>query len=453
MGKPRVPRDLRDVGTIFQSKGFLSYLVGGAVRDMIMGLPLTDYDLATNAEPDDVMSMFRRVIPTGIKHGTVTVFHHGIKLEVTTFRTDGRYSDSRHPDGVAFTPSIEEDLKRRDFTINALAVNLVSGELLDLHNGRRDLKLRLIRAIGNPVERFTEDGLRLLRACRFAAQLEFEVEQETLGAMAECAANIEHVSAERIQEELVKILSAARPSIAFLVMDDGGLLRRVLPELANGKGIEQKGIHKFDVFTHSLLACDGAPRDRLDLRLAALFHDLGKPSCLAYDAQGYPTFYNHEEVSERMTRDILRRLRFSNAVEESVCRLVRNHMFHYEENWSDAAIRRFVARVGRENIEDLFLLRRADTYGAAGHFVDDRNLADFSARIHRVLDEESALTLKDLAVNGNDLHEKVGIPKGPLMGVVLEELLSSVLDDPQLNAPDRLLDIARKFYALHVKNR
>lgn len=446
-----VPRVLKEVGRVFNAHGFESYLVGGALRNRVAGLAGTDFDLATDAHPEDVIKMFKRVIPTGIKHGTVTILLRDEKLEVTTFRTDGAYSDSRHPDSVTFGRDITEDLKRRDFTMNALALNLISGELLDPHDGRADIRKRIIRAIGDPLARFSEDGLRLLRACRFAAQLEFRIEEATLEGMRQMAGRIEAVSAERIQDELVKILAARTPSQAFLLMDQTGILSFLFPELDRCKGIEQKGIHEFDVFKHSLLACDGAPADRLELRLAALFHDLGKPITYALDENGMPTFYHHEEESERLTQLILRRLRFSNAIEAKVCHLVRHHMFHYEENWSDAAVRRFLVRVGTSNVADLFLLRRADSFGAAGRYVDDRALADFSAHIHAVLETEDALTLKDLEVDGNILEKEAGIPKGPIMGKVLNELLSSVLDDPALNTRERLIEIARNFHENHLK--
>ncbi len=442
---------LKEVGHIFHENGYQAFLVGGAVRNRVAGLPDSDYDLATDALPEDVIRIFRRVIPTGIKHGTVTVFYKGSKIEVTTFRTDGKYSDSRHPDSVDFTANLEEDLKRRDFTMNALAVDLTSGVLHDPHGGLPDIKAHIIRAIGDPAARFAEDGLRLLRACRFACQLDFRIDDATLAGMQSSAHRISSVSAERIQDELVKILGSERPSVAFELMDVSGLLPLLIPELEQCKGIEQKGIHEFDVFKHSLLSCDGAPRDRLDIRLAALFHDLGKPPAYKLDENGLPTFYGHELQSENMTRQILERYRFSNAIEAKVLHLVRHHMFHYEENWSDSAVRRFLSRVGKDTIPDLFLLRRADTYGAAGRHVEDRALADFSAHIHRVLDSEDALTLRDLAVDGNVLEEEAGIPKGPIMGTVLKELLASVLDDPGLNTKDSLLRIARNFYDSHLR--
>ncbi|HUX21613.1 MAG TPA: CCA tRNA nucleotidyltransferase, partial [Spirochaetia bacterium] len=248
-----IPRLLKEVGRIFHSKGYEAFLVGGALRNRLAGFPETDFDLATNARPEAVLEMFRRVIPTGIKHGTVTVFYKGEKIEVTTFRTESDYSDARHPDSIVYIGDILGDLKRRDFTINSLALNLATGELLDPHEGRRDIKGQTIRAIGNPSERFSEDGLRLMRACRFACELDFTIEEATLRGMCESADRIDRVSPERIQDELVKILASPKPSTALLLMDETGLLARLLPELTEGKGVEQKGMHEFDVFKHSIL--------------------------------------------------------------------------------------------------------------------------------------------------------------------------------------------------------
>ncbi len=446
-----LPKLLRDFGAVFASRGFRCHLVGGAVRDLVARRTTTDYDFATDARPDEVMRLFARVIPTGIKHGTVTVLFRGHEMEVTTYRSDGTYSDSRHPDSVRFTSSIEEDLARRDFTINSMAVDLATMDLLDPNGGRSDLKARIIRAIGDPVERFTEDGLRLLRACRFAAQLQFTVEAATKEGMRQCRERIDSVSAERIQEELTKILAAELPSAAFMLMDETGLLERILPELCEGKGIEQKGMHNFDVLAHSLYSCDGAPRDRLEIRLAALLHDVGKPRARSLGSDGIPTFYGHEEISESMASRLLKRLRFSNAVESKVCHLIRHHMFHYEENWTDAAVRRFVVRVGLDSIEDLFLLRRADTYGTVGHYVDDIRLAEFRDHIERTIGAEHALSLRDLAIGGEELAA-LGIPRGPTMGVLLKQLLESVLDDPALNERSKLIEIAERLYHSNLKN-
>ncbi len=444
--KHKVDRALIKFSRIFKDAGYSCYLVGGAVRNLSMGFKVSDYDFATDALPEAVIKLFRKVIPTGIKHGTVTVLFSGHKLEVTTFRTDGDYTDLRRPDKVHFTPSIYEDLKRRDFTINSMAYDLLSGELLDPHHGKDDLKKTVIRAIGNASERFQEDALRIMRACRFAAQLNFSIEESTLAGMKDKAQNLKAVSAERIRDELEKILKSAQPSIAFHIMADTGVLDVVLPELSACRGVLQKGFHSFDVFEHSLYSCDGAPADNPEVRLAALLHDVGKPSTLSHDELGIPTFYGHEQKSVEISRNIIQRFKFPKAFESNVLNLIQNHMFNFQPEWSDSAVRRFIAKAGLENIENMFALRRADQFGMNRTSIDSHNLIDFHKRIRNVIDADHAFTIKDLAVNGHILHEKAGIPKGPKMGIVLEFLLETVLDDPDLNNEEDLLKISANFY-------
>ena len=411
-----------------------------------MGLLVSDYDFATDARPEDVIRLFRKVIPTGIKHGTVTVLFSQHQLEVTTFRTDGDYSDLRRPDKVHFTPSIFEDLKRRDFTINSMAYDLVTGEWLDPHDGKKDIKLKTIRAIGLPLERFQEDALRIMRGCRFAAQLEFNIEAETLSGMTEKASNLAAVSAERIRDELEKILKAEKPSIAFHIMSETGVLDAVLPELAACRGIEQKGFHSFDVFEHSLYSCDGAPAANPEVRLAALLHDIGKPAALDHDELGIPTFYNHEKISVEISRKIIQRFKFPKAFEAHVLLLIEHHMFNYQPEWTDSAVRRFIAKTGLVNLDNLFMLRRADQFGMAGIRIDSQNLKELQTRVEAVLEADHAFTIRDLNINGNTLNIKAGIPKGPVMGIILEFLLETVLDDPSQNREDLLLKLADNFY-------
>lgn len=439
-------KDIKDFCRVFEKKGYSCYLVGGAVRNMVLGHSPTDYDFASDATPNEVTSLFRSVIPTGIKHGTVTVLWRGHQHEVTTFRVEGNYSNARHPDKVVFTPSLLEDLRRRDFTINSMAVHPETGELIDPHHGQTDLQKKLIRAIGIPEERFREDGLRLMRACRFAAQLDFRIEKKTLNAMSETVETIYRVSSERIRDELMKTLTAERPSVGFIVMFETGLLDHVLPELARCHGIYQGGVHDFDVLQHSLLACDGAPADNPLLRLAALLHDIGKAVTVEGNKDDGPTFYRHELVGEKLCHKIMRRFRFSREEEQKTCLLVRQHMFHYQDEWTDGAVRRFISRVGMENMDELFDLRLADQYGMKGQPVQRDSLAPLRKRIDDILERRDALGIRDLAVNGNILHDEAGIPKGPDMGTVLEHLLETVLDDPGLNEKEKLIPIAGKFY-------
>ncbi|MEW5816449.1 MAG: CCA tRNA nucleotidyltransferase, partial [Spirochaetota bacterium] len=309
-----VPPILKEIAKIFLKAGFQCFLVGGALRNLYTSQPVTDYDLATDALPEQVTGLFKKVIPTGIRHGTVTVLYKGHKFEVTTFRIDGDYSDFRRPDKIAYTPSIFEDLKRRDFTINSMAFNLENYTLLDPHNGINDIKKKVIKAIGDPYERFNEDGLRILRACRLAAQLNFSIEENTFKAIKDNVSQLQLVSAERLRDEITKILECEKPSIGFEIMERANLLQFILPELQACKGVQQKGFHKFDVYTHSLLTCDFTPAD-LVLRLSALLHDIGKPEALSFSSSGEPLFYRHEEISARMAHTILRRLKFPKAVE------------------------------------------------------------------------------------------------------------------------------------------
>jgi len=445
---------LKEISSIFINDGKEIYLVGGAVRDMLMGKKIHDWDLATNAVPDEVAVIVRRaggkVIPTGLKHGTVTVLYKNKSAEITTFRTESGYSDGRRPDHVSYAASIEEDLSRRDFTMNAIAQRLPKGEIVDPFGGAKDIKAKIIRCVGNPDERFNEDGLRPLRAVRFAARLGFKIEQKTLNAISGALSVSAKVSSERVRDEIDKILNSTQPSRGFHLMEKTGLMKLFLEELFSCRDIDQKGFHKFDVLDHSLLACDyAAAKDYShELRLAALFHDIGKPSVRKMDPSGVWTFYRHEEVSANMCRKIMNRLRYPNAVIDKVCHLVNEHMFLYTDDWSDSAVRRFIARVGESNLEDIYCLRRADVYGFSGKDPDYRSLLKLIERVNTTLNSSRAFTIKDLAISGQDLIT-IGIPSGKMMGLILKELLETVLDDPAQNTKDKLLEIAEKIY---IKN-
>ena len=439
---------------MFQTAGFQCHLVGGAVRDILMGRAHSDFDIATDALPAQVLSMFRRVIPTGIKHGTVTVLFKGKTFEVTTFRTEADYSDGRRPDTVAFAPSIFDDLARRDFTINAMAYDLLANRLNDPHEGEKDLARGLIRAIGDPAERFREDGLRPLRACRIAAQLSFAIDKATTDAIPGALDILARVSAERVRDELLKTLQAPLPSTGLFLMKDTGILGVILPELEEGVGVAQGNLHCYDVFTHSLYACDAAPAESLLLRMAALFHDIGKPRVRAMDPEGRPTFYEHERVSAAMAEQILLRLKLPHAVVKDVSHLIAHHMFNYQEEWSDAAVRRLIARVGDEKIKDIIALRRADQVGMCRENARTfpEGLANFAARVSAVLEAGRAFTVRQMAADGDDIMSRLGLPPGPRVGIILEELLQAVLDDPSLNEKEKLLQIAERFYNQRLKD-
>jgi putative nucleotidyltransferase with HDIG domain len=374
------------------------------------------------------------------------VHFKGTVFEVTTFRTEEAYGDGRRPDAVTFSPSILDDLARRDFTINAIAYDLLADHVADPHDGRKDLRAGIIRAIGNPSERFREDGLRPLRACRFAAQLGFIVEQETRLAIPGSLDILAKVSAERVRDEILKILGSPVPSVGLVLMKDTGILAVVLPELLEGEGIAQGTFHCHDVFWHSLYACDAAPRESQVLRLAALLHDVGKPRTLSAAPDGRPTFYGHEKVSAEMTEAILERLKLPHATIRDVSHLVTHHMFNYQEEWSDAAVRRLVARVGEGAIGDLMALRRADQIGMCEENARffPQGLSDFAQRVADVAKSGRAFTLSKLAINGNDLMTQLGLVPGPRVGIILNELMDTVLEDPALNEKEKLLEIARR---------
>lgn len=472
----KIPYTLKKMSELFEAHGFEAYLVGGAVRDMILGKEAADYDLATNAKPEDVIKIFKRVILTGIKHGTVTVHFNKMEIEVTTYRTEADYSDGRHPDKIEYASSITEDLSRRDFTMNAIAVNLRDSKIFDPFDGQKDIKNKIIRTVGNPMERFHEDGLRPVRAVRFASQLQFEIEKNTLEAIPQCLDITKKISIERFHDELIKLMKSEKPSYGLQLLEKTGILKLFIPELTECRGVSQediRSIHQFDVLDHLFYACDGAPKEdsdaasednaeaKISVRLAALFHDIGKPDTRRLekktDSKGneytVTTFYNHEALSANKTEKILKRLKFSNASVKKIVHLVKEHMFFYESCWSDAAVRRFIKRAGPESIANLFDLRIADVYGMTrikpklfGNRWTD-NLVEFYDRIKLELEKGSAVTLKDLKINGKDLIQ-LGLPKGPAIGKVLSELFNIITDDPQMNDNQLLTEYVKKHYLL-----
>lgn len=442
-----VPRDLKDFAAVFKAAGFSCYFVGGAVRDRLLGLSASDWDAATDAKPEDVKKLFKSVIPTGIQHGTVTVHWRGGTIETTTFRVDGEYKDGRRPESVCFTSDLIEDLSRRDFTINGMAVDPASGEIVDPNGGLDDLAAGLIRAIGDPVARFEEDGLRPLRAVRFSARFGFRIDPATLAAIPATVERFRLVSAERIRDELTKILVSSRAGEGIVRLDEAGLLQEILPELTACKDVGQGGPHRYDVFRHQVAACDAAPTE-LVLRLAALLHDIGKPARRTDAGDGSLTFYGHDLESARLAEKALKRLKYPNAVIDEVVALVQHHMFDYSEEWTDAAVRRFVARVGIELVKPLAILKLADTTGLGHGPADPRSVMPLIERVEQLRAKEQAFSIKDLAIRGNDLAA-IGWPKGPSMGRALAELLEVVLDDPELNSRERLLDIAERIKGKH----
>lgn len=443
-----VPADVqRILGTLW-SKGQAAYLVGGGIRDSLLGRTVTDWDIATDALPERTMSLFPGGQYTN-RFGTVTVPTTAPSdppgVEVTTFRRDHRYADHRRPDSVTFSDSLDEDLARRDFTINAIAWGRPGGEAgesrwVDPTGGLADLGAGILRAVGDPSVRFDEDALRLLRAARLAAQLGFEIEPATLSAMTTTSDAVRWVSSERVGTELRKMVAADPPSAAFAILAETGLLKHALPELAAQRGVPQDKVTGDDLWGHSLATVDGAatvdPGNRL-LRLAALLHDIGKPPT---SADGH--FIGHDAEGARMAEALLTRLAYSRQEIARVTALIGNHMFSYERRWSSAAVRRFISRVGRDLVDDLMNLRRADNIGS-GLARDAGHVDELALRVAAELEARSPLTLSELAVDGDDLVNGLGLAPGPIVGELLEHLLGSVIADPSRNTRERLLAEAR----------
>lgn len=419
-------------------QGFEAYAVGGCVRDSILGRQPEDWDITTSARPEQVKQIFPRTVDTGIEHGTVTVLIDKETFEVTTYRVDGEYEDHRHPREVTFTASLEEDLKRRDFTINAMAYNPETG-LVDIFHGIEDLEQGVIRCVGAPEARFDEDALRILRAIRFSAQLGFRIDEATQRAMSGKAADLKEVSAERIRVELVKLLISKHPEY-IREASRLGITRVILPEYDYIVGVAQHTPnHIYDVEEHTLLALKNIEPDSI-LRLTMLFHDFGKPVVKKTDG-GRDIFYKHPEVSAQMCRKILKRLKFDNHTLEKVYRLVKWHGLKYLPN--DVSVRRALNRVGSDIFEDFIKVQRADISAKNPAVVPKKmkQLAEKEAIYRKIIRRGDCFNVKMLAVNGKDLIQ-AGIPQGPILGAVLERLVERVIDEPELNEREKLLELA-----------
>ncbi|CAN5924498.1 HD domain-containing protein [soil metagenome] len=440
-----VPADALGICERLRHAGKRAWIVGGCVRDSLLGKPIADWDVATDALPNELMKLFPKAIPTGLQHGTVTLVMRGQHYEVTTLRGETTYSDGRRPDAVHFVDDIVADLARRDFTMNAIAVDPANGTLVDPFGGQRDLERRTIRCVGKALERFSEDGLRVLRAARFSATLEFDLDPETFAAIAPTLDTFRKVSAERVRDEWVKTMKAKLPSRAFEVMRTSGILGVSCPEMLEGVGMVQNKWHSLDVWNHALTCMDACAGDPV-LRIAALLHDVGKPRSreLSEKTHDY-TFYDHDKIGAEIAQPIVDRLRFSNDEKERIVGLVRHHLFHYDA-WSDQVVRRWIKRVGPERIEDLYVLNEADLRGKGTIFSDDDllPLVALKAHVEKVLAEGAALSTRDLVIDGNVLMKELGIKPGRIIGQVLEDLLEAVLAEPALNAREPLLALARE---------
>ena len=439
-----IPAPVHELCRRLREKGKRAWVVGGSVRDLLRGKPVADYDVCTDALPAEVQKIFPRVIPTGIEHGTVTVLLGGEPYEVTTLRGEGAYTDGRRPDEVRFLTDITEDLARRDFTVNAIAFDLVTQTIVDPFGGQRDLEARIVRAVGSPLERFREDGLRVLRAARFTATLEASLDPETEQAMGQALDVVQRVSAERVRDEWLKTMKARRPSQAFDVMRRTGALALACPELTPAFGCAQNRWHAYDVWGHSLATLDACEGDAI-LRVAALLHDVGKPASRAFsDKTSDYTFYEHERIGADMTDVVLQRLRFSNDERQRVVHLVRHHLVCYEPDWTDSAVRRWLRRVTRERVNDLYALCRADSLGK-GRPVEEElaRVEQLRARVESILAAGDALTTKALKVDGNTLMRELGLKPGKHIGQLLEGLLEHVIEQPAANTPEQLVPLAR----------
>lgn len=437
-----VENEVIEICKMLKENGKECYLVGGATRDILMGLEPKDWDITTDATPDEVQKIFKneKVIPTGIEHGTVTVLKGGEPFEITTFRTEGKYSDGRHPDYVKFTRSIQEDLQRRDLTINAIALDPLNGRIVTTPNdGLSDIRNRVIRAVGDPAERFREDGLRPLRVCRFASRLAFDIDEATKEAIKENLDVLDNISAERIRDEIMSILKQSeKPSIGFECLRETGLLDKVLPELVQAVGVEQTPQHhNKDVYYHTLAAVDSIPKDQYMVRLAALFHDVGKPRKKTV-VDGRIRFIGHDEESARMTVEIMERLKFSGDEIKQVHNLVKNHMVNYSGDWTDKAVRKFVNAVGEESVPDLIRLAKADTLATKHTEVNDLESLEDRIRLLREQTGKAGFTARDLAVNGSDVMQYLNIPPSPEVGKIINSLVDKVMEDPSLNTKENL---------------
>jgi len=432
--KLTIPKQVSGILTKLEKAGFEAYIVGGAVRDILMDKTVTDWDFTTNATPEEIVKIFKKDEPFyDNQFGTVGIPSKNEDLkpfEITTFRTEEGYSDARRPDKVSWGKTLQEDLKRRDFTVNAMALSrsrsTADYQLIDLFNGKKDLNKKIIRAVGNPQERFAEDALRLMRAVRIASELNFKIEPKTLEAIKGNAALINKIAKERVRDELIKILKSQNPYKGIVLLRESGLQEQILPEAEKMYGVEQKSPgrhHIYDVGTHALMSLKHCPSDNPIVLFAAYIHDVGKPQTYKKLESGTITFYNHEVVGTKIAKRIADRLRFSKKDTDKLIKLVRWHQFTLDEYQSDKAIRRFIRKVGIENIEDMLAIRIGDRVGSGARSTSWR-FEEFKKRLIEV--QKQPFTVHDLKITGNDVMKELGIGPGPEIGRVLNKLFEEV---------------------------
>lgn len=440
--KINIPDYVQLIINMLENKGYEAYIVGGAIRDILLNKIPMDYDIGTNALPQDIEEIFCdfKTISIGKKFGTIVVSQNEGDVEITTFRQEGDYIDGRRPEWVNFSSNIIDDLSRRDFTINAMAYNIDSG-LVDPFGGEKDLEQKVIKTVGYAEERFQEDYLRILRAIRFSTQLKFIIEEKTFNAGRKYAPNISKVSAERIRDEFFKILLSDAPSNGIKSLEKMRILEIVLPELINTIGFDQKNPHhEKDLYYHILCVLDNTT-PILSLRLAALFHDIGKPHTQRIDQEGIGHYYGHDKIGAKMTKDILKRFKASNELIEETTILVKEHMNHHN-NFSEKGLKRLIRRVGENKIFNLLALQIADIKCSNKNATID-HIVQREKKIKRILDNQEAININQLDINGHDLI-KIGFNEGKIVGDTLEYLLEKVMEDPELNEKEKLKELAKK---------
>lgn len=436
----KIPKEVLDVVSTLERANFDAYLVGGCTRDLLLGKTPKDWDITTNANPEEIQSLFDKSFYEN-DYGTVTVVNEETEeqslknIEITPFRLEAKYSNSRHPDSVSFSKNIEDDLKRRDFTINAIAYNPTKGQLVDPYKGQVDLSNKLIRAVGDPDERFSEDALRMMRAVRLSTELELDISRETHDSIEKMAKNIDKIASERIRDEFSRVTLSSNPLKGVELMGELGLLKSFAPELEKGIGVEQNGDHIYDVWTHNLKAMqNAADKDwPLHVRLGALFHDISKPETRRWSEEKQDwTFYGHEVVGSRVANQIMGRLKYPNKMKDVVSKLVRWHMFFSDvDQITLSAVRRLIVNVGVDNVEDLMKIRVCDRVGMGRPKEKPYRLRKYEAMVEEALREP--ISVKKLKLNGDIMLADMHFKPGPRIGWILHALLEEVLDDPEKN--------------------
>lgn len=443
----KIPDHVEYILNKLKEKGFEAFIVGGCIRDILLNKTPGDFDVTTNALPEEIELVFndKKTFDIGRTFGTIIVHVDDFDVEITTYRREENYIDGRRPEWVEFVSSIEDDLSRRDFTINAMAYNRKSG-LVDPFNGVEDIERRVIRCVGNPEKRFQEDYLRILRAIRFASVLDFKIEEDTFSAGKKNSVNVSKVSMERINKELTKILLCDTPSKGIKLLEEMELIPIILPELVPSIGFDQHNPHHDkDVFGHTLCVLDKTPAN-LKLRLAALFHDVGKPSCFSIDEKGIGHFYDHNKVGAKISENALERLKCPKELSKNVSILVREHMTHHS-NFSDRGLKRLIRRVGLENINELFYLQKADR-SCSNEDASIDNIIETEKRVIEILHNNEAYNIEQLSINGHDLIE-IGYEEGKTIGEILEYILGRVIENPSLNTKEKLIEITLKKFPLN----